>query len=444
MADEWPTVPVSQFATAVIGGTPSRNVADYWHGDVPWATAKDVAAVPGRYLEHVDERITQEALKHSAAKVLPKGTVIITARGTVGAVAQLGRAMAFNQTCYALLPKGGLDNDFLFYALKGTIAEMRALTYGTVFETITTNTFDHWLVPLPPLPEQRAIAHILGTLDDKIELNRRMTETLEAMARALFKAWFVDFEPVRAKMEGRWQRGHPPPLPLGEGRSEGLSAFGEGNAGAETLPPLPVREGWGEGIPPLPPGEGRGEGPLPTKTHAKLPSDLVAFARQLRRDETDAERLLWRVLRNRRLAGAKFRRQHPFPPYVLDFYCYELKLAIELDGGQHNLPESRLRDKARTAQLHAHGIRVLRFWDHEVLRQTESVLQAIYRAVIERLRELQPSPPAPLPAGEGRTPPGLPAHLYDLFPDRLVDSELGEIPEGWRVVKLEQVIEIGD
>jgi type I restriction enzyme S subunit len=211
MAGEWPTVPVSQLATAVIGGTPSRNVADYWHGDVPWATAKDVAAVPGRYLEHVEERITREGLKHSAAKVLPKGTVIITARGTVGAVAQLGRAMAFNQTCYALLPKGGLDNDFLFYALKGTIAEMRALTYGTVFETITTKTFDHWLVPLPPLPEQRAIAHILGTLDDKIELNRRMSQTLEAMARALFKAWFVDFEPVRAKMEGRWQRGQSLP-----------------------------------------------------------------------------------------------------------------------------------------------------------------------------------------------------------------------------------------
>ena len=63
----------------------------------------------------------------------------------------------------------------------------------------------------PPLPEQQAIAHVLGTLDDKIELNRRMNETLEAMARALFKSWFVDFEPVRAKMEGRWQRGESLP-----------------------------------------------------------------------------------------------------------------------------------------------------------------------------------------------------------------------------------------
>ena len=210
-SDEWITTFISEIATPVIGGTPSRNVAEYWQGAIPWATAKDVAGVSGRYLERTQESITWEGLKNSAAKILPKGTIIITARGTVGAIAQLAQAMAFNQTCYALLPKSGLDNNFFFYALKGTIAETHTLTHGTVFETITTQTFAHWLIPLPPLPEQRAIAHILGTLDDKIELNRRMSETLEAMARALFKAWFVDFEPVRAKLEGRWQRGQSLP-----------------------------------------------------------------------------------------------------------------------------------------------------------------------------------------------------------------------------------------
>jgi len=76
---------------------------------------------------------------------------------------------------------------------------------------ISNRTLDAQVVLLPPLDEQRAIAHILGTLDDKIELNRRMGETLEAMARALFKAWFVNFEPVRGKMEGRWQRGQSLP-----------------------------------------------------------------------------------------------------------------------------------------------------------------------------------------------------------------------------------------
>ena len=211
MKGEWPRVPVSDIATAVIGGTPRRSVAEYWDGNLPWATAKDVARVPSRYLDEVQENITEAGLESSTTKLMPAGTVVITARGTVGALAQLRREMAFNQTCYAILPGDSINNNFLFYALKGTIAEMRALTYGTVFDTITRRTFDDWLLPLPPLTEQRVIAHILGTLDDKIELNRRMNETLEEMARAIFKSWFVDFDPVRAKMDGRWRRGESLP-----------------------------------------------------------------------------------------------------------------------------------------------------------------------------------------------------------------------------------------
>ena len=196
---EWHEVPVSKVAVAVIGGTPARSAVEYWGGDIPWATAKDVAAVSSRYLDQVQECITEQGLESSAAKLMPAGTVVITARGTVGALAQLRREMTFNQTCYAILPKDGLDNDFLYWALKGTLSEMRSLTYGTVFETITRRTFDSWRIPVPPLPEQRAIAHILGTLDDKVELNRRMNATLEGMARALFQSWFVDFDLVRAK-----------------------------------------------------------------------------------------------------------------------------------------------------------------------------------------------------------------------------------------------------
>jgi type I restriction enzyme S subunit len=82
---------------------------------------------------------------------------------------------------------------------------------GAAYPAVLPEDIADAVIKLPPLPEQRAIAHLLGTLDDKIELNRRMSETLEAMARALFKAWFVDFEPVRAKMEGRWQRGQSLP-----------------------------------------------------------------------------------------------------------------------------------------------------------------------------------------------------------------------------------------
>ncbi|MBX5447066.1 MAG: restriction endonuclease subunit S [Acidothermus cellulolyticus] len=109
---------------------------------------------------------------------------------------------------------GITDSDFAYYLTQWE--EVRNYAIGQMTGTsgrqrVPADSFDHLLVPIPPLPEQRAIARILGALDDKIELNRRMSETLEQMARTLFKAWFVDFEPVRAKMEGRWRRGESLP-----------------------------------------------------------------------------------------------------------------------------------------------------------------------------------------------------------------------------------------
>ena len=102
---------------------------------------------------------------------------------------------------------------YLFYALSTDEAQRQFHSYANGITRFGLRKADIGLVeiPLPPLPEQRAIGHVLGTLDDKIELNRRMNETLEAMARALFKSWFVAFEPVRAKMEGRWRRGESLP-----------------------------------------------------------------------------------------------------------------------------------------------------------------------------------------------------------------------------------------
>ena len=106
-----------------------------------------------------------------------------------------------------------INGAYLFYTLSTAEAQRQFHSYANGITRFGLRKADIGLVeiPLPPLPEQRAIAHILGTLDDKIELNRRMNETLEAMARALFKSWFVDFEPVRAKMEGCWRRGESLP-----------------------------------------------------------------------------------------------------------------------------------------------------------------------------------------------------------------------------------------
>jgi very-short-patch-repair endonuclease len=121
-------------------------------------------------------------------------------------------------------------------------------------------------------------------------------------------------------------------------------------------------------------------------------------ARRLRRDSTDAERVLWQRLRNRQLGGAKFRRQATIGPFVADFLCVEARLIVELDGGHH----SDERDAARTAFLDSHGYRLIRFWNSDMLQNRDGVLQAILIA----LEEEMPSP-NPLPrAGEGlETPP---------------------------------------
>ena len=130
---------------------------------------------------------------------------------------------------------------------------------------------------------------------------------------------------------------------------------------------------------------------------AKLPDDIRTWAKELRSRMTDAEALLWMLLRDRRIAGAKFRRQHPAGRYILDYYCVEKKLAIELDGGQHG--EAAEYDERRDSWLRSQGIRVLRFWNNQMLAETEAVMEGIYRAVVET--DSQHSTPLPR-AGEGK------------------------------------------
>jgi type I restriction enzyme M protein len=124
-------------------------------------------------------------------------------------------------------------------------------------------------------------------------------------------------------------------------------------------------------------------------------------ARQLRSKQTEPESFLWLMLRGRRFLGLKFRRQHPLPPFVVDFYCDELKLAIELDGGQHN-EDHAVADDARRARLIAdRGVALVRYWNHDLMQNTESVLEDLY---VRALSMPRPSPGAarhPLPGGEG-------------------------------------------
>ena len=209
MSKSWRKTALANVIDIIDGGTPRTTISEYWHGSIPWLSVSDFN-LGYRWVNSAAKSITQLGVSESATTVLDKGDVIISARGTVGVVAQLGRPMAFNQSCYGIRGKPGIaDTDFIYYLLHGIVPRLKQVAHGAVFDTITRETFRIVEVNLPPLSEQRAIARILGTLDDKIELNRRMNETLEVMARALFKSWFIDFDPVHAKAEGR-DTGLPP------------------------------------------------------------------------------------------------------------------------------------------------------------------------------------------------------------------------------------------
>jgi len=116
----------------------------------------------------------------------------------------------------------------------------------------------------------------------------------------------------------------------------------------------------------------------------------IQRARQLRQDDTWAEKLMWHWLRDRRFSGYKFRRQHPVGKYVLDFFCEEAELNIELDGSQHGFPDQRKHDEEREKFLKSLGIKTLRFWNSQLRRDAQTIRDAIFS-------ELQTRAPRPLP-----------------------------------------------
>ena len=185
------------------GGTPSRSRHDFYLDGVwPWVKTQELQDT---WIDQTDERITEEAVANSSAKVLPANTILLAMYGaTVGQLGILRRPMTCNQACCAMVvAPDRADFRFVFYQLRHSRSQLKSLATGAAQQNLSGALIRSLRLPFPPLPEQRAIASVLGALDDKIDLNRRMCQTLEEMARALFKSWFVDFDPVLAKMEGR-------------------------------------------------------------------------------------------------------------------------------------------------------------------------------------------------------------------------------------------------
>ena len=365
----------------------------------------------------------------------------------------------------------GVNSRYLYYTLADDnfFAYVMTGAKGTKMPRGDKKQMMLYPVFCPPLEEQKRIAEILGSLDDKIELLQKQNKTLEDMAKALFKSWFVDFDVVRAKAALATRRNLSPL----RGKCHNVAKGGPNKPNSSCAL---------------------------VSTHQIYAKSVKNLVRAMRQNLTPQEVKLWQYLRKEQL-GVKFRRQFPIDSkYIADFACLEKKLIIELDGTQH---AENQHDKERTLYLEDHGFTVLRFWNNEIDKNLIGCL--------ERIRELLNRPPlpayeengadnTPLPACGVLSPQGgqktagcgvssplagevadkpmggikrvengadntpLPAcgvlspqggqitgeadimreyhltdELYDLFPFSFADSPLGPIPSGWEVKPLSKI-----
>ncbi|MDO9831599.1 restriction endonuclease subunit S [Glaesserella parasuis] len=181
------------------GGTPSRTKPEFYeNGSINWVKTKELN---NYYIYDTEEKITEEALKKSSAKLLPTNTILLAMYGaTVGELGILSKEMACNQACCALITNPKIcDYRYLFYLLAFHKEEIINLATGAAQQNISAKIIRELTFRFPDIDQQKEIVDVLNTLDKKIQLNTQINQTLEQIAQTIFKSWFIDFDPVHAK-----------------------------------------------------------------------------------------------------------------------------------------------------------------------------------------------------------------------------------------------------
>lgn len=203
---KWIACTLDTLGTIVGGSTPSTQHKEYYDGDIPWITPKDLSNFNERYIGKGARNITRAGFSSCSTQLLPKGSVLFTSRAPIGYIAIAANDVCTNQGFKSIVPSNKVDSLFLFYLLKYNKNNIEALGTGTTFKEVSGTTMKSATVTLPvSLQEQKAIAAVLSALDDKIEVNRAINKNLEATAQAIFKSWFVDFEPFGGVMPANAQ-----------------------------------------------------------------------------------------------------------------------------------------------------------------------------------------------------------------------------------------------
>ena len=182
---QWNRVPLIDYIELIGGGTPKTTVPEYWNGNIPWLSVKDFNN-DKRYVYSTEKHISQSGFEHSPTKMLHKDDIIISARGTVGEIAMIPFDMAFNQSCYGIRASRGIDKPFLYYLLKNCISQLKRMTHGSVFDTITRDTFANIEVDIPDSETQKRISSVLADIDNKIEVNDAINDNLQQQAFSVF------------------------------------------------------------------------------------------------------------------------------------------------------------------------------------------------------------------------------------------------------------------
>ncbi|AVG17754.1 type I restriction endonuclease subunit S [Chromobacterium vaccinii] len=207
LPEGWNWTLLTDVARLETGHTPSRRHPEYWGGDVPWIGIRDATANHGNTIYSTAQYTNELGIRNSSARILPANTVCLSRTASVGYVIAMGVPMATSQDFVNWVCGPGLNYQFLKYVLLAERSSFLRFASGTTHQTIYFPEVKAFHVALPSLTIQQGIVDVLSTLDDRITLLRETNATMEAIAQALFKSWFVDFDPVRAKMEGRAPEG---------------------------------------------------------------------------------------------------------------------------------------------------------------------------------------------------------------------------------------------
>lgn len=189
----WGSAQLGKVATVVSGATPRTSEKQFWDGDVPWTTPKDLSTLETPYLDGTSRTITDAGLKSCAASILPTNSILLSSRAPIGLVAINSIPMATNQGFKSLIPDSRkLDSKFLYYWLKSKTGFLQGLGNGATFKEISKATVERIEIPLPPLNEQRRIAAVLDKSDTLRRKRKRALELLDGLKQSIFLEMFGD------------------------------------------------------------------------------------------------------------------------------------------------------------------------------------------------------------------------------------------------------------